>query len=498
MRRVWDKRTGFQAEKVAAAGAANLPLFILLFLRLYNIDHKDEFNVRLNFLSAKSAAGTATTVVSSQNLFRILPACIRRISQPDFETGPELRVILAFCTSSSSNHSSLSQESCIEFIGLLSDAIQPRVVQLFRQTSVSRTAAVATSLASNTAKRSHLWINSVLRFITGPIFLKIHFSMIQMFCTSFFTVPALCALLDNQAVEILAKSNLLDTIVHNTASLSFFLSECEAESALFLLANVICLFRRIKETPGLSCATVKAELNQAFIIPALLHIHTCASKASYTQHSSTQHHPIFGWSNRSLLHKHKHYDSFDAEGLLRMVISHQLSYIWSTPYIEDTFVSILEFDTAALAPSSLLVNNNSTANLPSSSSSIISKLGKFLSLSINSNSTNQASQVLSVTTIQAASLYLNLWTCLPPHRTNILNALAYNIPGLIPKLWQFIESDIGLDVFLRIVENSSASFSSSCSLAAEPLVTVLYVFCEACGILFLTLDDEDLYELERP
>ncbi|KAI8851939.1 hypothetical protein BC829DRAFT_100701 [Chytridium lagenaria] len=68
-------------------------------------------------------------------------------------------------------------------------------------------------------------------------------------------------------------------------------------------------------------------------------------------------------------------------------------------------------------------------------------------------------------------------------RLHILNVLCWT-PGLISQLWKLICANH--NAYLDAISRES------------DLLSILQLFCDMCSVVFLTLDDDDLYEKQKP
>jgi ubiquitin-protein ligase E3 B len=106
----------------------------------------------------------------------------------------------------------------------------------------------------------------------------------------------------------------------------------------------------------------------------------------------------------------------------------------------------------------------------------------------------KAATLTALSTLQSCNLFISLIRTVLPSKASILNSLSWT-PSLIPRLWRLMTivgpkspSQNGAKIFLSAARNPEK----------EHLMPIMQIFCEACGILFLTLDEDDIYTRQHP
>ncbi|KAF9583402.1 hypothetical protein BGW38_009540 [Lunasporangiospora selenospora] len=80
-------------------------------------------------------------------------------------------------------------------------------------------------------------------------------------------------------------------------------------------------------------------------------------------------------------------------------------------------------------------------------------------------------------------------------KTKILVTLMY-LPSFLVQLWRFM-STLGPKGKMQIYLEAATGYGKN-GLEQEPLIAILQIFCECCARFFITLDDDDMYEQQKP
>ncbi|KAJ3269143.1 Ubiquitin-protein ligase E3B [Borealophlyctis nickersoniae] len=254
---------------------------------------------------------------------------------------------------------------------------------------------------------------------------------------------------------------------------SVLLESLDGEKALFLMGNLTELHRRTIENDKVSADASKSAagspspqtcLAESLIILVDHSRQYIRDKAS----NLVTYHPVFKWySGKSLPGSQECFPD----------VIRQLSHLWNRTFIADMFSGLLAFEPSPpRAPSS-----NTASRL-------------FQSASRKASSNSEVLTLLAVDLRAKCRLYLGLAGTVLAHRLAIMNGLSYT-SGLIPGLWRAMNEmgphkDGGLGLFLTAAAGTDPE--------KEPLMPILELFCEAACSLFITLDNNEIYERQHP
>lgn len=328
-----------------------------------------------------------------------------------------------------------------------------------------------------------LWINVIIRSSLLPIeydsssirdndYLKQCVkSRTLHFLLHILSIPILGTILSDQGVKMIEQSQIIqkgiELLQKDDQSRRILFNQLEGEKTMFLAANLVYfvntlkmlssdnkdkLFKTSYSRPhdklkdSTSEASLNPKLNDIIIVLTCLFLHCQKFVHDKNTESSSAmvYHPIFNWYSG----EKKENISLD---LFKDVIQ-QLSYIWSIPFMLIAFKSILDFE----------CGKNSVS----------------------------VQTMLSIDMKDICNFYLSITKILNTQRLEIFNAIAY-LPNLIPMFWRFM-NEIGPKKKMEIFLNS-AKFPSR-----EPLISLLEFFCRSCHLLFLTIDDQEIYEKQKP
>ncbi|KAI8055570.1 uncharacterized protein B0P05DRAFT_288472 [Gilbertella persicaria] len=229
---------------------------------------------------------------------------------------------------------------------------------------------------------------------------------------------------------------------------------------LFLLANLVDLWNH----PNNNLKTEQEMRLVEIVISFLVHISPCF--LDYQRPPFTQYHPIFKWSQCS-------WGNNLPSSVFDKVIK-QIEYIWSRAFMDGVFSNIIRFDTSQHPVEQkrrLSFNNTHTKRKSMHNSSFA-----LFSMEIES----------------IFSMYMQLTHLFKAHRKVIFYRIAFTT-HLMPQLWKLMNRfgpEGNMVIYLDAAKRND--------IDQEPLVQVLKVFCEACSIVFLTLDDVDIFVHKKP
>ncbi|KAJ3157378.1 Ubiquitin-protein ligase E3B [Irineochytrium annulatum] len=281
------------------------------------------------------------------------------------------------------------------------------------------------------------------------------------------SIPMLCPAIDAQGLDLLYKGNILWrslTLMAGTGvARDAVFKGCEGELSLFLLANLIDLYRlcELKKDPN------TGEIRRLLIKVIAEVLDECGSYVSSKASNLSRFHPVLQWYSGPRL---------DVPNEYHTMLPNTLGFLWSRDFIKTAFEDLLAYDFPIIS------------KRPSKKPNVFGG-GRGAG-----NVNEKAITNLSLSTLSSCKLFLSLSRIVLTFKPKIMNALSWT-PGLIPNLWRLIvnvgpkgSSGDGTRIFLSSAKNPDK----------ELLMPILQIFCEASCTLFLTLDNEDIYVKENP
>ncbi|KAF9959461.1 hypothetical protein BGZ72_009623, partial [Mortierella alpina] len=311
------------------------------------------------------------------------------------------------------------------------------------------------------------------------------------------TVPLFVDILDDLCIQQALKSNVLkETLdaVMDTRHQQYILSTLSLNRTLFLLGNTTQLYRIIMARDA---NQVNASLKIRLVDVAVVLLTHCQKYASTAQTSEFRHyHPVFSWTNVS--QKEQQLSTSQAKMLFV-----QLEQLWSREFALGIFHTLLGLTLpVANAGASAIVDPMSEATVVTTSASSPASHQSRISSQVESKSVHRAGggsdpqgTLLAIEVQQACLFYMTLMRSFESQKTKILVTLMY-LPAFLTQLWRFMATlgpKGGMHIYLE-----AASESGRKGLDQEPLIAILQVFCECCARFFITLDDDDMYEQQKP
>ncbi|KAI8646315.1 hypothetical protein BD408DRAFT_410548 [Parasitella parasitica] len=319
---------------------------------------------------------------------------------------------------------------------------------------------------------SKLWLSTMTRLTLYPLeHAESSWDSLDMQTASHFlwtntlAVPYITCLINSMMAERLGKlalSTVMPYLIECKSS--DCLDRLSGNGSLFLLANLIDLWNNagnaLKNENGMLIIEWVRYFFK-FIEPCFSDIQT-PSFPSY--------HPVFKWSRAT-------WGNNISSAVFDKVMV-QLEYAWSRSFMDKIFADIIQFE-QKYPPKSIKINDNS--KLP------FVKKNRFDGGSGTSNI-----GLFSVEVSSMFSMYVQLAQLFKPHRKVILYRIAFT-PHLMSQLWKLMNCfgpEGNMVIFLNAAKQTDIN--------KEPLVDILKVFCEACSIVFLTLDDIDIFTQQKP
>ncbi|KAF9279016.1 hypothetical protein BGZ68_008174, partial [Mortierella alpina] len=311
------------------------------------------------------------------------------------------------------------------------------------------------------------------------------------------TIPLFVDILDDLCIQQALKSNVLkETLdaIMDTRHQQYILSTVSLNRTLFLLGNITQLYRIIMARDA---NQVNASLKIRLVDVAVVLLTHCQKYVSSAQTSEFRHyHPVFSWTNVS----QKDQQLSTAQAKMLFV---QLEQLWSRDFALGIFRTLLGLSLpVANAGASAIVDPMSGASAVTTSVSSPTSHHDRASSQVESKSvlrggggSDPQGTLLAIEIQQACLFFMTLMRSFESQKTKILVTLMY-LPSFLTQLWRFMATlgpKGGMHIYLE-----AASGSGRKGLDQEPLIAILQVFCECCARFFITLDDDDMYEQQKP
>ncbi|CAO3571962.1 unnamed protein product [Mortierella alpina] len=312
------------------------------------------------------------------------------------------------------------------------------------------------------------------------------------------TVPLFVEILDDLCIQQAMKSSVLkETLdaIMDARHQQYILSTLSLNRTLFLLGNLTQLYRIIMARDA---SQVMSSLKIKLVDVAVVLLTHCQKYASSAQTSEFRHyHPVFSWTNVS----QKDQPLSTAQAKMLFV---QLEQLWSRDFALGIFRTLLGLSLpVANAGASAIVDPISEATIGTSATSSPASHQNSLSSKADSKSLQRGGgggsdpqgTLLAIEVQQACLFYMTLMRSFESQKTRILVTLMY-LPSFLTQLWRFMATlgpKGGMHIYLE-----AASGGGRKGLDQEPLIAILQVFCECCARFFITLDDDDMYEQQKP
>ncbi|KAI8366690.1 uncharacterized protein BYT42DRAFT_587536 [Radiomyces spectabilis] len=356
----------------------------------------------------------------------------------------------------------------------LREAMTVRVQQIVRLEERSKKYSQGNSLPSDTKtiQGMKLWLSTMVRIALFPIENVNQLFNIQSLdtsahyiCENILATPAITAITDRNMTNHLRTWTmnviypLLTDKKHNP-----WAEALDGNSCLFLLGNIVELARE-KES--------KSKRFVEFVNACLRRLACSFSERQIPPF--THYHPLFKWSSATWG------NSLEAAVYDRVVS--QMEFLWSIDYIADILVDVLNFSPmeSILAPSRTSKWRGALKKLSGTEEDGQTEKGYYYGL-------------FSMEVQAIFSMYHQLSALFTVNRKTILYRLAFT-KDLIPKLWRVMQC-FGPRGNMAIYLD--AARKSNTAIEKEPLIIILKIFCELCSIVFLTLDDVDLFQNQKP
>ncbi|KAI7900959.1 uncharacterized protein BX663DRAFT_140672 [Cokeromyces recurvatus] len=303
----------------------------------------------------------------------------------------------------------------------------------------------------------------------------------QFLWTTTLAVPCITSLINTMMTDRLRKWALGACTPHLMLKTFNKRNECNktedmmeslsGNGGLFLLANLIDLWNSSKNPTRSEEHIRLVELVRFF----LDHIESFFSDKQ-SPSSFPHYHPVFKWSRAS-------WGNTISSAVFDRIMK-QIEYIWSRSFMDQVFTDIIHFR----HPHSRFSLNNSNKNNRLSFSSKLKGIHQQYDLQKYSGEL----ALFSIEVEAIFSMYIQLTQLFKAHRRVIFYRIAFT-SDLMPQLWKLM-NHFGpkgkMTIYLDAAKQNN--------IEKEPLIQVLKIFCEACSIVFLTLDDVDIFTHKTP
>ncbi|KAG0261445.1 hypothetical protein BG011_001036 [Mortierella polycephala] len=307
------------------------------------------------------------------------------------------------------------------------------------------------------------------------------------------TVPLFVECLDELCLQLAWKSNVLgDTLdaVMDARHQQFILSTLSLNGTLFLLGNLTQLYRvNLARNTDQGNTNLKIRLVEVAVV-LLTH---CQKYVSGTQTTEFRHyHPIFSWTN--IFQNKQQLSTIQT----KLLVS-QLEHLWSREFALGSFRTLLDLSLPPANAGASAVVNPLTETTTSTTSLTVPNGRPSVQASPISTPEHKRSDpqgaLLAIEVQQVCQFYMTLMKSFESQKTKILVTLMY-LPSFLTQLWRLMAT-LGpkgrMHIYLEAATGSGAK-----GLEQEPLIAILQIFCECCARFFITLDDDDMYEQQKP
>ncbi|KAH6566805.1 hypothetical protein BASA60_009292 [Batrachochytrium salamandrivorans] len=424
------------------------------------------------FHQALSLDSADRSAVATSTLCRLLWIALERVCGPAvsiiddlgdprlYLTGPEMRLLLLYMDPKQNRqHSDVVEKVHLYFtrrwvFRTIHPAIRARLLPL------ANTPIHITHLNGGTkeSRQVQLWVNAILQIsmhICGASSGNSHSEVLLEYIKYIATCPLIAGIVNDQAIMILLHGQFLDQmlkVIRDIEASEKLLSMLEGEEAVFLTGNLIQLLGRMASVLSKSGTEVVPTIISApathpkdlsdiadILVILLRHCSKFSEKASFG-HST--YHQLFMWYRGPCQKLHQNVYT-------RLI--NQLSVLWSSEIAQLLFRDVLKFDS-------------------SDSQSIEDLTQTYTSLHT------------------VCRLYVYLTDTVLTQSSIIWSKLSY-IPNLVPKMLGVIETlgpkKQGYSFLLNASETTDFEL--------EPFIPILQVFCRMTAIVFITVDQDDVY-----
>ncbi|ORZ03623.1 hypothetical protein BCR43DRAFT_483669 [Syncephalastrum racemosum] len=383
-----------------------------------------------------------------------------------YVAGPELTLLLYYLNPKSYQSLSAQAETTISSIYTTClfpfDLTKPMVKRIERIAKLEyRTQKYGCTIEDD--KKRHqsyvLWMTTFVRLAAFPLENgHQNVDALHYFCTKVLCVPLVTKSI-NPLIASHVGTLVRPAIVYKYLKTRDWTEQLSGNGCLFLLANLLELDRHDMDLVTLA----------SFLLG-----HAQKSFSNQQKPPYLQYHPLFKWSCA------RWGNTIDVIVFER--VQAQMEYFWSRTLVDQLFTPITTFQ----AP--VIQKVNKDAKRP-----WYKKKDQQTQPALDSKTYTQLAN-LSVDVENTFHMYNQLCSLFEAQQKEILNRIAFTT-NLMPQLWKAMNSfgpKGGMVIYLDAARRKDGHVEK------EPLIQTLRVFCEACSLVFLTLDDTDIFEKETP
>ncbi|KAI7848665.1 hypothetical protein BDC45DRAFT_302888 [Circinella umbellata] len=313
---------------------------------------------------------------------------------------------------------------------------------------------------------------------------------IQFICTNILSVPLLPSMINsmmsNHLMKLVGIADIYAEITTTNNSKRRYVDRTMIEimlsgnGCIFLLGNLIYMAQQLQQQDTSMIITMTNILIEA--------AQTYFSERQIQPY--TNYHPLFKWSSSTWG------NSIDTL-VFEKVLHSQIEYLWSRTFMDQIFSDILSFDNGNGHATSSSMATTTTKGTDGIKSRLLFKKKKQEDrITIVDGKQHSQLAEFSMDIEAIFSMYLTLSSLFATQRKEIINRIAFT-PRLMPQLWRLMNT-FGPRGQMSIYLDAARRQQNDEDLEKEPLIKILKVFCEACSLVFLTLDDTDIFENEHP
>ncbi|KAI8149214.1 hypothetical protein BJV82DRAFT_210891 [Fennellomyces sp. T-0311] len=347
-----------------------------------------------------------------------------------------------------------------------------RIVKL-EQKSAKYSAGVLSPDDGKAVRAIQLWLTTVTRLCLFPLEFASNDdrrrTAVEFICRAILTIPLLPAMINLMMASHLMKLiSINDVYAAITRKSDKTITEMiSGNGCLFVLGNMLHFVQQQPLDASLMVALANTLLDSA------------QNYFSERQYSMYKHyHPLFKWSASTWG------DSIDANVFER--VQRQIEYLWSRGFMDNAFAGVLAFDSRSASSKKEGSKNDVKMRL------FKRKQQEELSI-VDSKQYSQLAE-FSMDIEAIFTMYMTLASLFASQRKEVMNRIAFT-PRLMPQLWRIMNT-FGprghMTIYLDAARRPDGDVDS------EPLIKILKAFCEACSLVFLTLDDTDIFEDQQP
>ncbi|KAI8620764.1 hypothetical protein BC830DRAFT_1097505 [Chytriomyces sp. MP71] len=308
-----------------------------------------------------------------------------------------------------------------------------------------------------------------------------------LFTNYVLSVPLLVTMLDKSGLDIMMRNQVLVSCICVLDSEADFkaarFENINGEISLFVLGNLIELIKADADMQACLESGRDSSCNfQVFFSTSTRLLNLCNSYVKSKSSNMTRFHPVLQWYSGPQI---------DVPADFHNRLANILSFLWYRPFIQLAFEDLLHFSFPPPTHSTPLTKK------PATPATFLAKLGfkdltspppvSLYSAGTSATLPERETTPLAISTLRACNLYYALTRTLLNSSTHIVTSLCWT-PALLPRLWRLIAAQ-GTRLYIA---------GAATQPSDDPWMPLCLLLCEACGVLFQTLDDADIYDRGQP